>query len=171
MAHLEQPALEQKVIKRLDVFKGLNKEQLTELMSWLVRVEVPPHKLIIREGAVPNGLFLLCRGEVAVIKGSSKGHLRLNVLHAPSFFGEASLLIDGRRSTSIRALTPCMLGKLPKDLFLQKIEQHSLTALLVAQNLARLLAQRLIQADEQLEHLTQHHKRLEEGERFRQINA
>lgn len=171
MEEREEPELKQAVIKRLDVFKGLRKEQLSELMSWLVRVEVPRHKLIIREGAVPNGLFLLCQGEVAVIKGSSKGHLRLNVLQAPSFFGEASLLIDGRRSTSIRALTPCMLGKLPKDLFLQKIEQHSLTALLVAQNLARLLAQRLIQADQQIEYLAQHYKRLKEGERFRQRNA
>ena len=171
MASLGQPELQQKVIKRLDVFKGLGKEQLAELMSWLIRVEVPRHKLIIREGAVPNGLFLLCRGDVAVIKGSAKGHLRLNVLQAPSFFGEASLLINGRRSTSIRALTPCMLGKLPKDLLLKKIEEQNLTALLVTQNLARLLAQRLIQADQQLEYLTQHYRRLKEGDRFRQQHA
>jgi len=171
MSLAEPPALEQKFVKRIDVFKGLSRDQLSELMSWLVRFEVPVNKMIIKEGATPNGMFLLCKGEVAVVKSSGRGRFRLNVLHAPSFFGEASLLADSRRSTSIRTLTSCLLGKLPKDLFLEKIEQHNLTALMVGQSLARLLAQRLIHADQQIETLSQRYKRMEEGERFRQNNA
>jgi len=163
--------LNRTVVKRIDIFKGLSKENLQELMPWLERIEIKPMQVIFREGAKPDGLYLLCSGSVSVIKGSSKGHFRLAELTAPSFFGEVSLLIDEHRSTSIKSTTQCLLGRLPADLFHKKIEEQNETALLICVNLARLLSERLVIADKIIANQTGKIKRMKMGQDYRALNA
>lgn len=163
--------LNRTVVKKIDIFKGLAKDNLQELMPWLERIEVKPMQVIFREGEKPDGLYLLCSGTVAVIKSSSKGHFRLAELAAPSFFGEVSLLIDEHRSTSIKSQSQCLLGKLPADLYHKKLEEQNKTALLISVNLARLVSERLVHADKIIAELTGKIKRMKMGQDYRALNA
>ncbi|MBI3828193.1 MAG: cyclic nucleotide-binding domain-containing protein [Planctomycetes bacterium] len=162
--------LNHNIVKRIDIFKGLSKENLAELMQWLQRIEVAPMELVFKEGSQPNGLYLLCSGQVAVVKSTAKGKIRLADLEAPSFFGEISLLINTRRSSTIRAQTKCLLGLLPLETFHQKIEEKNMTALLICVNLARLLGERLIYADKTIAELSSRMKRMKAGQDYRAMN-
>lgn len=158
-------------VRQIDIFRGLSKANMDELMSWIKTVEYPPNRTIFREGYKADGLYILLDGDVVVMKNSPKGSFRLNALEAPSFFGEISLLIDERRSTGIRATTPVRLGFLPKDLFLEKVEADDPTALLIVANLGKLLSQRLMETNEQMEILTSRERAREKGARFRDANV
>ena len=146
--------LKRSKVKKIDIFRGLSKANMDELMSWMKLIEYPLNRTIFREGYKADGMYLLLEGNVVVMKSTPKGSFGLDELEAPSFFGEISLLIDERRTTGIKALSPVRLGFLPKDLFLEKIQKDNSTALLIVANLAKLLSQRLMDTNEQLEILT-----------------
>ena len=154
-------------VKKIDVFRGLSKANMDELMGWMKAVEYPPNRTIFREGYKADGLYLLLEGDVVVMKRAASGSFALNTLEAPTFFGEISLLIDTPRSTGIRATTPARLGFLPRDVFLKKLDENNATALLITANLGKLLSQRLIETNEQVEILTSRERARERGRRYR----
>lgn len=139
-----------KILPKIDIFRGLNEPQANELLSWFERRTYPEFQLIFKEGEAPDGLFILCKGSVAVVKSTSKGHVRLAELKAPSFFGEMALLLPANRSAGIRAQTEVLVGFMPKEKFQAKLDENNLTALRVSLNLARLVADRLNTANTQL---------------------
>ncbi len=163
--------LQRSEIKKIDIFRGLSKNRMDELMSWLEVRQLPPHRAIIKEGYKPDGLYFLGSGEVEVIKRSSRGPLQLNVIEAPSIFGEISLLTHTPRSTSIRSLTPVELGFLSKDIFLSQLNKRNTTAFLITVNLGKLLSQRLAETNEQMELLTARERARDKGRKFRQANV
>jgi len=135
---------------RIDVFRGLSRAQLAELMSWIERRDCAKGSTVFSEGDDSDGLYLLCQGDVAVVKSSSKGGIRLAELNAPSFFGEAALMIDEPRSTTVRGLSKCTLGFLPRAMFQEKLHAQNLTTLIVTVNIARLLSERLMLANKRI---------------------
>jgi len=137
-------------VSRIDVFKGLNKWQVDELMSWLQRYEYAPGEEIFREGQTPDGLYLLCQGKVSVNKASSYGKMRLTELEAPTFFGEMGLLNGAERSAAIKASTRVLCGLLPTNVFEAKLQAHNLTAHMIALNIGRLVCARLRDTNKKL---------------------
>lgn len=163
--------LQRSEVRRIDIFRGLSKDDMTELLRWMDSIELKKNKILFTEGQRPDGLYALFEGEVAVVKKAPRGRIRLSVLEAPTFFGEISLLIDAKRSTGIRTLTPVRLGFLHKDIFLRQIERRKPTALVIAANIGKLLSQRLKETNEQMEILTSRERALEQGRRYREANA
>jgi CRP-like cAMP-binding protein len=142
-----------KTMPKIDIFKGLKKPQIDELLTWFQKQSHKAHDYLFQEGDESDGLYVLCQGTVGVVKSSAKGKFRLAKLDAPSFFGEMSLLNDASRSATIRAQTNVLVGYLPKDTFESMLEEQNSTALLVTVNLARLLSARLEKADKDLANL------------------
>lgn len=132
-----------KVFNKIDVFKGLSRDQLIELNTWLLRREFPAGVMVFREGQLPNGLYVLAQGTVAAVKSTGYRKLILATLEAPDFFGEMGLLNGAERSAGIRAETDVVVGLLPTDLFESKLEADNLTAFRIALNIGRLVSQRL----------------------------
>ncbi|GMV82915.1 MAG: hypothetical protein AMXMBFR7_40990 [Planctomycetota bacterium] len=149
----ETPMLKQTVPK-VNIFQGLSKAQVDELMTWLQRRDYPEQQLLFREGQEADGLYMLCRGKVGVIKSSSKGHFRLAELDAPDFFGEIALLNNAPRIAAVRAATPVIVGVLPSDVYRKKLETQDPIAMQITVNLARILAERLVEADRKIAELT-----------------
>ena len=139
-----------KTMPKIDVFKGLAKAQIDELLTWFDKQAFPAREYIFQEGEDPDGLYVLCQGAVGVVKGSDKGKFRLAKLEAPSFFGEMSLLNDAPRSATIRAQTDVLVGVLPKETFEARLREKNETALLVTVNFARILSARLMKADKDI---------------------
>jgi CRP/FNR family cyclic AMP-dependent transcriptional regulator len=137
-------------VAKIDIFKDLNKWQIDELMSWMQRKEYGAGEEIFSEGQLPDGLYLLCQGRVAVSKSSSAGKMRLADIEAPSFFGEMGLLNSAERSAGIKAVNRVLCGLLASDLFEAKLKAHNLTAHMIALNIGRLVSARLRDTNKKL---------------------
>ncbi|MCZ7649124.1 MAG: cyclic nucleotide-binding domain-containing protein [Planctomycetota bacterium] len=142
-----------RTVPKINIFQGLTKSQVDELMAWLQRRDYPEQQILFREGQASDGLYMLCRGKVGVIKSSSKGHFRLAELEAPNFFGEMALLTDEPRSSTIRAMAPCICGVLPTEIYRQKMGRQDPIAMQITANLAHLLAERLSEANKEIARL------------------
>jgi len=132
------------VLHEIPVFDGLDRQQIDELSSWLQRKEYAPAEAVITEGGPPDGLYVLAKGAVEVLKDTSAGPLVIAELEAPSVFGEMGLLnVEEERSAGVRAKTKIIAGYLPSELFNAKLAENNLAALRIALNLGRISSQRL----------------------------
>ena len=132
----------EKTITEVEIFKGLTKQQVEELYSWMERRDFPASVEILKEGEVTNGLYMLCSGKVRVVKSSTKGRFKLDEITAPSFFGEVALLDRSMRSATVRTETEVTTGFLPSEVFETKVQSNNLTALRISLNLGRILSRR-----------------------------
>ena len=137
-------------LPEIPIFKGLDREQIEELNSWLRRVEFPAGQVIFAESAPPDGLYILAKGKVTAVKRSATNPFQVVELQGPTVFGEMGLLTGERRSAAIHTLTPVVTGHLPIDLFEAKIAAKNTTAFLIALNLGRIASQRLRAAVEMI---------------------
>ena len=138
------------VVSQVNVFKGLNRAQVKELTSWMEPVTFQKGEVIFKEGQRSTGLYLLCSGDVSIVKTGNKGLFKLAEVSAPSFFGEASLLINVKRTATVRALTKVEAALLPLMRFREQLNARSLTAFLVTLNISRLMAERVVETNRQV---------------------
>lgn len=139
-----------RTVSQLEIFQGLDELQIRELLGWFWKRNYPAMRIIYKEGDPCEGLFILCRGDVAVVKNSMRGNFRMSSLKAPTFFGEVSFLTRGPHTTTMRAETEVEAGVLPKTFFEERLRQHDPIAMQIVVNLAAICAKRLARADEEL---------------------
>lgn len=139
-----------KTVSQLEIFHGLDELQIRELLGWFWKRNYPALRVIYKEGEPCEGLFILCRGDVAVVKNSMRGNFRMSNLKAPTFFGEVSFLTKGPHTTTIRAEIDVEAGVLPKAFFEERLRQRDPVAMQIVVNLATICARRLARADEEL---------------------
>lgn len=137
-------------LSEIPVFEGLQFHRLEELSGWLKRQAYGAGAVILSEGDPPNGLYVLSKGTVDVIKGSGPHAVCLAELQGPSVFGEIGLLTHAPRTATIRARTEVTTGWLDREHFDALLADNNVTALHFAVNLGRIGAQRLISALEKI---------------------
>lgn len=137
------------------LFQGLTPEQIEELSSWLVRMEFVPGQEIISEGAEPDGLYVVARGTVEVIKHAPAGAQRIAELNSPCVFGEMAMLNHEPRSACVRAVTRVIAGYLSQELYEQRVTEDNKTALHISLNLSKVACQRLRVTTEKMLHMTE----------------
>ncbi|HEY3321353.1 MAG TPA: cyclic nucleotide-binding domain-containing protein [Planctomycetota bacterium] len=142
-------------LNEIPVFEKLDRVQIDELNEWLTRKEFSPGALIIKDGDATDGIYVLAKGTVEVVKGAGFELVVLAELESPSVVGETGLLSGQQRSASIRAKTPVIAGFLPGELFEKKLSEDNITALRIALNLGRITAARLRVATKSLAELTE----------------
>lgn len=89
------------------------------LLEHVTRRSVSAGAPIVRENEVPNELYYIFRGSVAVTSQDEDGReLILAFLGPGEFFGELSMFGDDcRRSATVRARTDCELGVISHERF------------------------------------------------------
>jgi CRP-like cAMP-binding protein len=130
-------------VHKIEIFAGLTPAQVDEMYTWMQLRDFHAGTEIIKAGNLPNGLYVLTGGKVAVLKTSEMGKVKLTDISAPSFFGEIGLLNGNARTACVRAETPVVVGYLPKQLFDTKLAENNLTALRISLNIGRILCTRL----------------------------
>jgi CRP-like cAMP-binding protein len=130
-------------LPELPIFSGLTPEQIEELSGWLVRLEFLPGQEIFAEGSQPDGLYVVARGGVEVLRTTAAGVRRVAELEGPCVFGEMGFLNSEPHSAAIRALTRITAGLLPCEVYEQRLRENNLTALHIALNLGRVACSRL----------------------------
>lgn len=143
--------IETQWIENVDFFAGLDRKLLSKISRASVLRSYPSGTLIVRQGDVGLGVYLILRGRVEVEKEHNGVVRKLAELGPRQFFAEMALIDSKPRSANVRALvdTDCML--LTRDSFLKLVQKHPELSL----RLARVLAERLRDTDEKLTALEQ----------------
>lgn len=95
------------IIKGVELFRGLDDDQLQRLAGISQRETYGEDDLIFAEGSPGDSLYIIVKGEVEVQMRDEQGayHAAL-YLGVGQVFGEVALLDEGVRSAAIAAATP-----------------------------------------------------------------
>jgi len=154
------------LIGRYQIFAGLSETEIAEFCRVMMLIDFEQDQVIIQEGDVGNSILLLIEGQVEIVQALTlktsitqldtreKSLIKLSSDNFP-FFGEMSLFSeDDRRTATVKASTVCKVGRIEKRDFFTICNQHPEIGNRVMQNIARVMSQRLRQANQNILKLT-----------------
>lgn len=126
------------------LFAGVDEEGLARIAEQSVEVEFPADRVIVRQGEVGTGFFVIASGSARVVRDGDT----IATLGAGDFFGELSVLDGGPRIAQVVAAEPTVcLGLASWDL--EAVIRDEPT---VAMAILRTLATRLRELTEATHH-------------------
>lgn len=124
-------------LAKVPLFHGLRQEQLMKLSKNFRERDYETNEVIIEQGKVGVGLFILVRGEAKVVRYQPDGdEVEIDTLHRTDFFGEMSLLDDAPRSASVVANEPTKCLALNKLDFIDTLQNDAEMAIAMLKALA-----------------------------------
>ncbi|MEL6186574.1 MAG: cyclic nucleotide-binding domain-containing protein, partial [Myxococcota bacterium] len=131
-------------LRRIPVFRALSDGFLSELARHLETQRFEPGSVLVEKGHPGQAFFMLIEGEVEIVGyADEKMKSVVNVLEAPSCFGEISLLTGSLTAASVTARTAVTVFVLPSTDFQRMMREHAD----MAQRFTRLLATRVESAN------------------------
>jgi CRP/FNR family cyclic AMP-dependent transcriptional regulator len=135
------------ILTNISVFEDLSKRELASVQRILHQRNYEPGEVIFRQEEPGMGMYIIHSGTVTII--SEPEGLLLSELSDGDFFGEMALLDESPRSATAIAKTSCRLfGFFQPELF-GLIERDSRLGTKIVLRLARIMAARLRNANEQ----------------------
>src|SRR3954468_11109962 len=122
-------------------FCELSPVDLARLVPELEEYTLAAGDVVFREGDQADGFYLIRSGTVEEIVSGAGGTQVVTSLEAPAHFGEGALLTDEPRSSTVTALTPLVVWKLPRQRFAALLRDHPAIALRIAAELSTRLAE------------------------------
>ncbi|MBD2860185.1 Crp/Fnr family transcriptional regulator [Spongiibacter sp. KMU-158] len=125
-------------IENVDLFDGLNEEELKLLRDSSVQREFAKNTVLIHEGDIADSLYVVESGRVKVYCSDKAGKdFVLNILESGDYFGELALLDDDRRSASVRAMDNAKVRIIYKEDFKAILDFHPNITRILNKNLTR----------------------------------
>ena len=138
------------LLQQVPLFAGLPEAALTALAARLRKRKMPPGTPIVYKGDPSGALYLIGSGRVKVHQATMSGdEVILNVLGPGDFFGDMSLLDGQPRSADVSTLDAVELLLLEGEALRQTIAEQPA----VAWTLLRILSLRLREQNAQIEML------------------
>lgn len=104
--------------RRIELFRSLNEEELTELLRAIRPVGAAPGEVLFREGDVGDGAYAIESGRIEILaRGAGDHEVQVAVLGPGDVLGELSLLDGAPRSATARAMDKASLFRLDKTEF------------------------------------------------------
>ena len=120
-------------LRRVPLFEGLSKKELTELARVSEDLEVPAGHVLTKQGETGQEFFVIVDGTTEVkARGKSLGDRG-----AGEFIGEIALLEDTKRTATVTAKTQLRLFVLTRQGFRRLVDQNPAVERKVLQTLAR----------------------------------
>ena len=111
--------IESDKLRSLPLFNILPEKDRDAIAQYVDEVDVPPGERLISEGDYAYEFFVVEHGEAQVtVEGE-----RVGVLGPGDFFGEVGLMLTGRRTATVTALSPMVLATMFEQNF-RKVEQQ-----------------------------------------------
>lgn len=107
----------------LDPFQRLPQERLEWVCDRAQTVELGAGEILVREGDVSCGVFILVAGQMSMTRRSEGSDIPVGQHEAPSFFGEIPALTDEPVPVTMRAATDCRIYKIEADDFLKLLHE------------------------------------------------
>ncbi|MCB8944373.1 MAG: cyclic nucleotide-binding domain-containing protein [Ardenticatenaceae bacterium] len=127
------------LLKRVDMFRSLPNNILTELALLLQDVQLKAEMPLFVKGDVGDALYIIAQGEVRV---HDNGHT-VNHLYRGQVFGEMALLDTVPRMAGITAVVPTSLLRLDQGSFYQLLEGRAEITIPIVQTLSNRLRNRM----------------------------
>jgi len=124
-------------LKRAPLFAGLSRKELVQLARVSEDLEVPPGKVLCKQGEVGQEFFVIVEGQVEV----TSNRKRLATRAAGDFFGEIALLEETRRTATVTAKTPLRFFVLTRKDFRHLVNENPS----VERKVLRALARRVVE--------------------------
>lgn len=125
-------------LENVDLFRGLNSEELEALRRASVAREFSKNAVVIHEGDIADSLYIIERGRVKVYCSDKNGKdFVLDILEDGDYFGELALLDDDKRSASVRAMETACFRVIYKQDFNTVLDAHPNIARTLNRNLTR----------------------------------
>ena len=133
------------------LFDMLSSAELSHLAELAEQRDYRAGDLVFEEGELGDCLYVILEGEVEVVRRDGGGTPRaLQVLGAPDFFGEMSVIDKEYRSATVRARTPARLMRLTTRHLATFRQTYRDGFTFVVVNIARSLSARLREANARL---------------------
>lgn len=124
-------------LAKISLFEGLPEPALRALADKTESRALAADTVIVREGDLPDALYVILKGRVRVFLTDEKGaELVLTTKGAGEYFGEM-MLDDRPRSASVAALERCELGVIPRATFTAFLLEQPEVALRLIRDLIR----------------------------------
>jgi CRP-like cAMP-binding protein len=104
-------AMDAERLMRLDLFADLDQHDLAQVARWTKEIEADADTVLFEQGAIPYDMFVIEQGEVEVIRDGRT----LATIGPGEFVGEMSLLLQERRTATVRTLTPLRAIAIPAE--------------------------------------------------------
>ncbi len=125
-------------LHKVPLFQSLNKKQLEQLASWLVKREFAAGAAIVEQGKGGEGFFIIVSGKAECTRTRADGtKIVVNQFGPTDYFGELALLDDGLRTATVTATEKVDCLVLVRWDFLAKLETNADMAVKILQELAR----------------------------------
>ena len=108
----------EKQLAHLPVFSGCSRRELGRIDHLTTEIEVPPGKVLCRQGSYSKEFFIVLRGEVTVDQDGGE----IAVLEPGEFFGEIGLLATRFRTATVSSKTALRLLVAQRPEFLSLLE-------------------------------------------------
>jgi len=131
-------------IKDLDLFKGMDPNDLFEMSGYLDTISFQPGDLLFKENGPRKDIFIIYKGQVELFKTTDLGQeRRLATFYPGDFLGEGAWDNTSPHSTSARADQTTTVLALKKPYF----DLHGPQAVLVFSNIIRIVSRRMKHAN------------------------
>lgn len=134
-------------LSRVELLRNLPPEEVDALIPDIETLQMRAGTVVFREGQEPDGLYLIEKGEVDVVKGreieESDGFREcedaIAVLGEGDAFGEMALLVADKRTATVRCRSDSVLLRVRREVF----DRLAGTSPSLAMAVSKLLARRL----------------------------
>jgi len=133
-----------KLIERVELFHGLNREELVKIFSKGMTMRVAKGETIFHKGTVGSQMYVVLGGKVGVFDNNKL----LAELHTGDMFGEMALVNREPRSATVMAVEESKLFVLSENTFQQLLSKR--VAIQILLNVVRSLSNRLKNANARL---------------------
>ena len=153
-------------LKSFRIFEGLTDEQIEKFNDVIKEETYSEENILLSEGDVGDSLYLLLDGKVEINQALTMSLNRSDhdtrekaIIHLSSdihpSFGEISLLgNDDKRTATVKALTDCRMAVIMRDDFFSTCDSDKEVGCQVMKNIAAILSEHLIKANENVLKLT-----------------
>lgn len=135
-----------RIVSEVDVFRHLGKADVRALLRNATKAVFDAGEVVYNEGDRGQCLYVILQGSFEVYRQANGQHAPLGHVLPGEHFGEIALLTQGERTSTVRALTESTTLRFTKEALLIRPE----VAVVVMKNLSRMLADRLLSADEEI---------------------
>jgi CRP-like cAMP-binding protein len=130
--------------QRIAALGQLDQEQLTAFLSYVELIHCEPLRLVFKQGAPGDSMFLILEGQVRVYTETSQGRsIFLRPLEAGASFGEVALINHIPRTASVEAVKPSILLSLSSASLQRMIAEQPALAAKILHHLAGTLGRQL----------------------------
>jgi CRP-like cAMP-binding protein len=150
-AEANSPQISIEELRGFERFAPYSNEELTLLITFCELVTAAKGDLIIKKGDLSDSMFLVLSGQVRARLRVGGVDTSLGTMEPGELFGEVAMLSQTARSADVVAEKSTRLLRLSAERFQEMIANHSQLAARLLFNIARLLATRMSQRNQELQ--------------------